>query len=251
MKRIYLIYFVLLSAPAWSQTAGWENISQPEMAEAYRSLCRWFTNTASYSVKLKYTSYSSAVAVKPIESAEGYYKRESGNYVTEIMGIKTLQNSAVRVILDTADKMITVMSPAVADPMAAVSGELESWLKNVSGLRKIKTATGIRYRIDFMENKLYEACEFAVSSNGRAEQLTYYYSEQVEKHAGDLPEQRNKEIRMKPRLEVRFTDYRIPADHTASVFSERSILTRDEGKLKPATAFRDYRILDYRKQEKK
>ncbi len=246
--RVIFCFLCACSTVAWSQSAAWENASRQELVAAYRISYNWFINTPSYSFKLNYISYGDAVSKEPIENSEGYYKRVANNCVSEIIGIKTLQNANLKVVVDTADRLVTVTDPGNLSPAMTGQEELMALLDNARGLKKMKQSKSTRYHIDFKEGGQYEAYEFIVNDKGQGEGLTYYYQEQITRADG---EGEDKEIKMKPRLEIRFSDYQVPAKYTESEFSERGILVHEKGKLNLTAAYRNFRLLDYRLQAKK
>jgi len=252
MKMKSLLYLICMcSSFAYAQSAAWQVASKEEIAAAYQKSCAWFITTPSYSFKLKYTSYKDHVSKEQIESSEGYYKRVSNNYVTEAVGLKTVQNDNLKTVIDTADRIITVMTPGNLKPNIAGAEELEALLANARSLKKAKLAKGIKYHIDFSKNDQYDAYEFTISDQNFIEGLTYYYSEQVEKVYSETSPAKSTEIKMKPRLEINFFNYQVPAKYNEAEFSDQSIIARDKGKVSLTGAYKDYRLMDYRLQTKK
>lgn len=236
---------------AGAQSGSIEPATKQELVAAYQKACSWFINTPGYYFKLKYASYKDYVSKEPIESSEGYYKRAAGKYITEAMGIKTMQNSAMKVEIDTADKIITVTDPGNLSPAMASAEEMEALLDNIKALKKIKHLKSISYRIDFNKNDQYEAYEFTVSDKGMIERVSYYYTEQTERKDNGITNKKITEIKMKPRLEISFSGYQVPAKYIESEFSEESIFIKDRTKLKLTSMYKDFRILDYRLQTRK
>lgn len=242
-------FILILSAcqvSGLAQSRSWEPASNKEVAGAYQKAGAWFINTPSYAFKLRYASFKDAATSTQVESSEGYYKRVSGSYVTEAMGIKTIQNLKIKLIVDTVDKMITVMDLGTLSPGIATMEEMESLLSNTKSLKKSKQSKGIWYRIDFKKNSQFDAYEFLVNENGRLERLTYYYSEQVEKKDGDWRPGATEEVKIRPRLEISLFSYEVPAKYNESEFSEQTVLTGQKEKISLTGMYSDFRLLDYR-----
>lgn len=251
LRTIALLYFVCLcSFSAWPQAGAWQTASSQEVAAAYSKAAAWFTATPSYFFKLKYTSFKNHHSNEQIESSEGYYKRVSNNYVTEAMGIKTLQNGHLKLIIDTIDRRITMMNPGKLNPGIDNTTELETLLAGAKTLKKATQAKNTRYRIDFNKNEQYEAYEFVINDKGVMTGLTYYYSEQIEKEDGDGRYKTPIDVKIKPRLEITFFDYQVPANYADAEFSGRDVLTNGKGKPNLTASYKDYRLLDYRSQTK-
>lgn len=234
-----------------AQSTAWEMASKQEIVAAYHAACNWFINTPSYYFKLRYASYKDHVSKDKLESSEGYYKRVGKNYVTEAVGIKTTQNNNLKIVVDTSDKIITVMNPGNLSPTIASSEELDNLLNSVKALKKARIGKSIRYRIEFNKNELYEAYEFVINTSGLMEGLTYYYCERVEKEDVENGNEKAAITAMKPRLEITFFGFQIPAKHVESEFIERAIYFKEKGRIELTGIYKDYRLMDYRVQTKK
>lgn len=251
MKKSLYIFFVFISAISTAQVGAWEVATKNEVISSYQKTWTWFTNTQNYAFKLKYTSYKDYVSKEIIESSEGYYKRLGNKYKTEAIGIKTVQNEKIRIIIDTLDKIITVLNPGKLNPALTVAKDLEVMLDNVKALKKRKIGKSTCYRIDFIKNELYEAYEFTINEKGLLESLVYYYSEQIEEDDGDGQYITPIKTKVKPRLEVLFTNYQAPIVIAESEFQEKSIVLNDKQKINLLDKYKAFQLKDYRYQEKK
>lgn len=251
--NIVLLFMCLCISMSYAQPAAWQTSSKQEIMQQYQDACNWLMNTPSYFFKLKYASYKDYVTKEIIESSEGYYKRVTSNYSMEALGIKTVQNSKMKVTIDTANKTVTLMSPASLSLTIADAEQLETMLTNTKALRKIKTSkTSVSYRLDFNKNSLYEAYEFSVNDKGILERLTFYYSEQdntANEYGQESPEKKGE--KMKPRLEILFFGYEVPANYSKSEFEDSWVVVSEKGKVHLTGAYKNYRLLDYRLQSDK
>jgi hypothetical protein len=234
-----------------AQTPVWESTSKQELIAAYQKACNWFINTPSYAFKIKYAAYDGHQSNKLNESSEGYYKRVAGSYISEAAGIKTLQNTNLKLVIDTADKIVTLMNPASLSPNMASTQELEELLNNVKALKKTKLAKTTKYRVEFNNNELYQAYEFTTNEKGLIIGLTYYYSEQAEHNDEENNFEKNRAVKIKPRLEITFSNFQIPANYAESEFDEGGIVTKEKQKISLKPAYSTFRLIDYRLQAKK
>lgn len=218
---------------------------------SYKNVCNWFINNTNYSFDIKYTSFKNHSSSEIIENSNGYYKRSGNKYVTQAVGIKTIQNEKLRMIVDTNDKVIAISNPSTLAPNIQSSEDLNKLLENVKSLKKKINGKTSVFRIDFKKNELYEAYEFAVNEKGLLEKLVYYYSEQTEKDYGDGEEQKPVVVKIKPRLEIVFFNYQIPANINESEFSDKSVVLAANSKITLLNKYKVYQLKDYRLQEKK
>lgn len=243
----YLILCFLFPVCAFSQEKGaWQPASTSEIVTAYQKMSDWFITTTSYSFHLKYTSYKNHISNEVIESSEGYYKRVGNNYKTEAIGIKTVQNAKVRIIIDTSDKIVTITNPGNLSPAGARTEEFAQLVEVAKALKKRTFGKGIAYRVDLKKNEMYDALEFIVSDKGIVEKLIYYYSERSEKDYLESDEDSKTDLKIKPRLEVEFTAYQSPTKFTENEFTEKSIVINDNRKVALLDRYRAYQVKDYR-----
>lgn len=228
----------------------WLASDKTEVIAAYRNACNWFMNTQSYAFEIKYTSYKTHTSNEIIESSIGYYKRSEKKYITDAVGIRTIQNEKIRMVIDTTDKVIAVSNPSSLTPGIQNADELNKLFDNVKTLRKKTILKSVTYRIDFKKNELYEAYEFTVGEKGYLEKLVYCYSEQIEKDYGDGENEKQKETKIKPRMEITFYNYLVPAKVNESEFTDRSIVLAANNKVSLINKYKTYTLKDYRLQGK-
>jgi hypothetical protein len=249
MPRLLFILFIY-SLSNHAQPVSWESASAGEIAQAYRKACHWFTHTSSYAFKLKYSSFNSPYTDVPLETSEGFYKKTANRYISEGIGIRTIQTQDLKIIIDTTEKTITLMDPGRLNPDIASVADLEVLLANTRALKKCKQGKGIRYRMDFNPNAQFEAYEFLLNERGILERLTYYYSEQAES-SEDWRSGENNAVRVKPRMEILFHSHEVPARIKESEFTTTFVVSFDKDKAHLNPFYNHFRLLDYRISKKK
>lgn len=242
---ILLLSSVLNLSKVQSQTS-WQVSTKEETVSAYKKVCDWFINSNSYSFQVKYTSFQSHTSSEVIETSDGFYKRSGKKYVSYAIGIRTLQNEKMRMVIDTADKVIAVTNPGSLNPSMQSSEDLIKLLENVKSLRKMSVNGTTTYRIDFRKNELYDAYEFTVNNKGFLDKLTYFYAEQTEKEYGDGEDEKPSEKKVKPRLEIIFSQYMSPANTKESEFTDQAILVNNSNKITLLNKYKSYQVNDYR-----
>lgn len=251
-KIFYIIIISVFANKATTQTNPVAQVAtKEEVVASYKKVWDWFVKTPNYSFDLKYTSYKSHTSNEIVESSNGYYKRFGSKYKTEAVGMKTIQNEKVKIIVDTTDKIIALTNPGTLSPNIQNTEDLVKLLENVKALMKKSFNKSTLYRIDFRKNELYEAYEFVVNEKGFLEKLIYYYSEQIEKDYGNGGDELPMEFKVKPRLEVVFFNYIIPAKITETEFTDKSIVLADNRKVTLLEKYKTFQIKDYRFKGKK
>lgn len=248
-RRNYILFFTFLVLALTSQTKNdWTKAEKAEIIAAYQKACDWFVRNNSYSFNLNYTSYKDHLSKEIIESSNGYYKRSSNKFVSHIMGIKTIQNSTARIVIDSSDKLIAITDPGSLNPTLANTEQLTEMLNNVKGLKKRVSNEGVTYKIDFLKNSLFDSYEFSVDKSGLLDKLVYFYSEQEDKDYGGETDDGHLPItsKIKPRLEVVFSKYQYPIKANSNDFEIKGLVLADNRKISLNDNFKSYSVKDYR-----
>lgn len=246
---LLLLFFTIQIKNLQAQHNDWQTATKQEIIASYQKTCAWFINTSNYNFKMKYTSYKDHVSNEVFETSNGYYKRSGNNFKSETVGIKMFQNSKARLIIDTADQAIVVLSPTGLKPVMTDEKELGELLEKTKSLKKKKVGKGICYRIEFNKNDLYEAFEFTVDEKNLFQALVYYYSEQTEENYDNPEVYKPTLTKVKPRLEILFTNYLYPVQATDSEFQDKLIVLQNN-KVDLLGKYKNYQVKDYRLQSK-
>lgn len=237
---------LILMSSSYGQTGEWTAAGKQEIIDAYHQACNWLINTPSYYFKIKYATYKDHSTKVHLESSDAFYKRVMPHFRTEALGVKTIQNTKWRFVVDSGQKTITVMNAANYTVNIAGSEELSEMLDQFKALRKRKVSKSVLcYRIEFEKNNLYDAYEFSVNSRGLLEHLIFYYSEQDRDADLDTGEP-GSSGKISPRLEISFYDYQVPAKYSSSEFDDTQIVVNDNGQIDLLGDYKNYRLLDYR-----
>jgi hypothetical protein len=107
MKNLFLIISVMLVSNSWGQQA----ISKDEFLKNLELASRQY-QTESYSLKFKQSVFLSSDSLKPFYEASGQYKRGKGKeYRTETKGNLTVQNNDIKIVMDSATKLVLLFEP--------------------------------------------------------------------------------------------------------------------------------------------
>ncbi len=245
MMRIVFLVIIILSDEIHAQS-GWQLAKDIEVAEAYGKSFDWLTSNHSYAFRLKYTSYKNHMTNEVNETSEGYCKRVDNMHRTMALGTLIIQNEFSKTVIDTVEKMIVITNPDNSVPVIANNVDILSLLKNTKALKKKKGVDNTTYRIEFNKNTLFEIYDFTVNDKGFLEKLVYYYSEQTQELFESTSSGQPVRIKTKPRLEISFSNYEVPAKIQDGDFREKNILLTDSKKITLLNKYKKYQVKDYR-----
>ena len=249
MKVSFFVTAMLILNVCISQNtapANWQMSNTNEVAMAYQKAYTWFTGTGNYAFKLKYSSYKNHTSNEAREVSEGYCKKLNNKHRTEALGTLMIQDGYYKTLIDTVDKLIVISNAEKDAPVMADTKEMLVLLKNTKALKKKTGTNNTSYRIEFNKNAAYEAYEFTINTKGYLEKLVYYYNEQTEEHYANEESTTPVKIKTKPRLEIAFNAYEVPAKLTETDFMEKNIVMTDAKKIVLLNKYKSYQVKDYR-----
>jgi hypothetical protein len=240
MKTIVLNILLLSALSFYAQTQG---SAREDFIKAYAKLWNKLTGMENYSFQLDYRSYKDHNEREPFETATGVYKKSGKNYMCNVLGIKTIQNSRMKITIDSAEKLIVLTAPQNISPAAMNLDQVRDLLDNAKSLTKKIVGKYTTYRIEFNKNELYQSMEYRFEAEGGLTQLSYYYAEQTDRdynENGDMID-----MRLMPRLDVCFSAYKQEKSGEGE-FAESNIVVQQNNKLIASGKYRGYEVKDYR-----
>lgn len=240
--KLSIFYFLVAASVLRSQS--YTLIGKNDFIAAYGKVCNWLMVTESYSCQLNYMSFTNHLDINAHDTEKGYYKKSGKNFSCEIMGIKTVQNNRVKLLVDSSDKIITITNPQIINAAGMDVGEVEKLLDNAKKISKRISGKSTIYRIDFKQNTMYEAYEIKIGAYDIIEQLTYYYSERIDRDYSEKIE--GVEIKVKPKLEIHFKNFVPGVKISDYEFSENTYVSTGEKLIHSSRLYKNYTVRDYR-----
>jgi hypothetical protein len=243
----YILFQMLICASFSAQTSIQLQAEKAEFIESYKKAWAIMSETENYSFKMRYLSFSDHKTMLVTETASGFYTKSGNNYRSYILGIKTVQNTTVKVSIDSIEKLIILSNPDKIALPVTNTDQLEELIENTKKVSKRSEKGSVVYKIDFKQNDLYESYELKLNSNGVLEQMTFFYSTIKDK---DYEESiQGKEVSVSPRLEIHFDDFKVLAKTKEGEFSEKLYVLLDNKNVKKTERYKTYTIKDYRIQK--
>lgn len=239
-KAAFLIVMSFLSIAA-GNGGDWSVLSQEEFGKVFKQQEVFYKEKTSYDLNIWHASYENFSSTIPYERMEGFFKRDGKNYHSFLMGIHTIQNSRIKIVVDSSDKKIMIANPDDAfQPIA--TKDLANNLKGYNSIKVRSIENGKIYRIEYKENiGSLSALEYVTAANGTITKMVMYYNE-----LSYDPGFRKKEEKYKPRMEVEFRDYKPGAKNNKEDFDEGKFIALQGAKYKGIGKYESYRIFDTR-----
>lgn len=239
-----LIFTCLLSlelvAAAFAPAGAWQKTNETEVSASYKKCVDWFEKNTNYELNMHYASFKDHVTTQVYDSENGFYKRSGNSYISNSLGIVTIQNDRYRASVDTVNHWIILTNPSPVSGRPVDTEQLSALFSKAKELKKMITDVSVRYRLEFNTNPFYDAFEFELNPNGTLKKMTFFYSKEVKKQ-----EDGDDVAKTKPRTEIEFSGYKLNSVK-GNLFSLDKYMKLDGRKVQLAAHYKAYELKDYR-----
>ncbi|MFN3342284.1 MAG: hypothetical protein ACK40M_06275 [Flavobacteriales bacterium] len=244
---IYIFSLSLLSSAMVVPVNSWTAITVEDMAKETKKIESVYKVNVGYSFTISHITYKNYTTLTPEDKMTGYYIKDAkNNYHSYILGVHTIQNSKVKITVDSVNKSIQINSPDRSFTKEVKLSEVEEMLKICSAVKKQDVTTGKKFRMEFSKTKKYSAYEVWVNSSSQLEKLVMYFNAEFPSNPND-----EKSAKTKPRAEVVFADYKTGIKPLyKDYFDEAKYITLKGDGYVASSAYKDYKIYDLRVKTK-
>jgi hypothetical protein len=195
----------------------------------------YYLEHPNYEAGVEHSLYSNYNAQTADETYTGYYRHNKLKEHSVLMGIETIQNEQLRVVIDTNSKLVMVYNTI---PMANNPGiEIISALKLCSSIRVNDKGAKSTIELDFQDNQ-YPLSKMVIDIvDHRLAVLEMWHNEAITDENGEI---------IKPKTKVSYTDYQENKKFSAKEFAIGHIVELKNSVITPKAEFSLYRIMDLR-----
>lgn len=215
-----------------------------QLKEDVRKVNETYAKTKTVSMKIHYRLFQNYATAIPFEDKTGTFIRQGQNYFSQLLGITTVQNGSVKLSVSDADKTI-IVSDADRKIAAPSNVMIDSLIKRCSKVEFTDLGEGRKlYRLRFEKTAFfeYDMIDLQFGSNYFIEKIVLFYREAVvlDETAGNMKKE-------KPKLEISYSEINTQPVVAADQFSETKYIRKSGKTFVPATAFANWKVLNYRK----
>lgn len=244
---IYIFGLSLLSSMVVVPVDNWTAITVEAMATEIKKIEAVYKDNVGYSFSISHVTYKNYTTTTAEDKMTGYFIKDAkNNYHSYILGVRTIQNSKVKITVDSINKSIQINTPDRSFTKEVKLSEVENMLKICSVVKKQDVSSGKKFRMEFAKTKKYSAYEVWVNSSSQLEKLVMYFNAEFPSDPND-----EKSAKTKPRAEVLFTNYKTGLKPVyKDYFDETKYVTAKGDTYVGATNYKDYKIYDLRVKTK-
>lgn len=242
------IIFALVGFKTITKIDAWEVSSKEELISVYQKSMEWFSKNTNYKVDVKYSSFSDHTIATPYDKSEGFYIRSNNNFHSMVLGVKTIQNERMRLVIDASSQIIIINNSAKNAQTPFDSRGFSELAEQLKAIKKQKNNIGeIIYRMEFKPNGLYKAYEFKINESGLLTGVRYYYAKEMKEDEED-----ENSLKGTPRVEIDYSSYQTNVSlNYEKEFSEKKYFKEEGKKITLNSEYKTFELKDYRFTEKK
>ncbi len=234
--------FFIFSALSFTDNNGlsWQTLSKQEFSSIFKKQEKLNKDIGSYSVNVKHASYENHTAAAPHEQSEGYFHKSGSSYRSSMLGMMIIQNSKIKLVIDTGGKHIMIADPDKAFEYMD-SDKLEQSLLVCDNIKSRISDNGRIYRIEYQAGSPFAAAEYTTAKSGMINKIVLFYNEfETQEKWSELSQ------KIKPRVEITYTDFKKNVKFEKDAFSESKYTTLRDGKYVAAGDYKNYKVFDTR-----
>jgi hypothetical protein len=234
---------VVLSLSSMQAQEPWKTITIDEYEKKCLQVEEFYKKHTKYSVNVLHSSYQGhASNAKLYERSEGYFRRDADQFHSYLLGIHTIQNETVRIIVDSVQKTIHVSN---VEKLSTEQAMPVSWMfskKSIEKCYEIPFGKSRVYKLSFPKGGSYTSFEIKISEKMNIEEIVFYYSSSYPSDPGNP-----KSPKVSPKLVISFSGFSQTTPITKNDFSTQRYITIDKNnKILPTSAYQSYRLMDAR-----
>lgn len=243
LKVLILSFVSMLCMTGMTVDAGWENITRAGFEQAMNNVGTFFNQHTTYSVEVVHTSYKGWNAKNAFDKMRGYFKRDGDKYSSKILGIHTIQNKDMRVVIDSMNRTLIVTDPVKFKTSDIMNLQYNEAARFVTAYKERNTSVGKLYRVEFNDTLLrYAAYEVELTKNNEVRDIVIYLRD-------EYPEDMNypNSPKVHPKVRIDFIDFDTKPAFSSDDFDVAEYVALVGKKLSITNPeYKDYRLIDNR-----
>ncbi|MFM9986067.1 MAG: hypothetical protein ACKVOK_12585 [Flavobacteriales bacterium] len=218
----------------------WQTINKQRFEELLAPTVAFFSSE-SFSFKLSYTSYLGHSSQKPFDTMTGFAFKDGKRHYYNMPGQLTLQNEDMRILLDSAEKVIIAMDRDDKFENTANDFLYETLFSadNTLEYASLPGGAGI-IRIKFLNHLEYEMQETRIGQDGLVDSITLFYKNEIEEEVDGKPTGK-----VKPKMVCQFSEM-ITGVSLPEKFNLEKVIVKEKKTIKAVGKYADYELVDYR-----
>jgi len=236
MKKILLYLMIPMSMHAQMEYANWPVMDVGEFSELLSKTNKKIAES-DFSARMNYQLFGDQTSNVPLDQDAGYFKKMKDQYMTYSMDILTLQTGKLKLIVDSANKLILVKD---ADKYLSLLPNEEEIRKCISANAVIRSKSSGNSTSIFIETNPQSAFAsylLVINKSGFIESLAIFYHHDPFGYDDDnsyfVTSANHEKKEMLPVLKINFQDYKFysPNESADEFEAHNYVLENNQGRL--------------------
>jgi hypothetical protein len=241
-KRCLHICFLLAGLPVMILlfaccAESWSPATREELKASLEGMDKKMNAMDHYQVNITHLSYEDHASDLVHEKASGYYRRDKKCYHSLVLGIQSIQNENLRLVVDTVARRIIIGNPDASLERQSSPELRDLAFDRCKSISKSDDKNIRSYRMVFPDDYSLSSCTISSDSQYRLQEILILYNRKVKNTE-------HKEV--KPKMKIIFSEWNESLRFQPGEFSEAPYLIKDGNKYRLTNTYKAYKLIDQR-----
>lgn len=225
-------------------TAKWIDISKDETRKMLQDMSNAYLATPSFSMQVNQASFIGHKSEVIHDEATGKFYKNNKSYVSQLLGLQTIQNEKLKIVIDSTNKMMAINNSDRSFKAIPSIEDLDQSLFFVSDVKKLISNGLVFYSLRFKENFTYTKIDFVLTTDFFIKEMVMYFSDDLPIN----PDDEENSAKSKLKYKVTYTGIRKNIQIKPEMFSETHYLTYNTSQKKYILneRYKKYKLQDLR-----
>ncbi|MBI3518042.1 MAG: hypothetical protein HY062_01625 [Bacteroidetes bacterium] len=225
-------------------TAKWVDINKEEARKMLQDMSNAYLATPNFSMQVNQASYIGHSSAVVHDEATGKFFKSNKSYVSQLLGLQTVQNEKLKIVIDSANKVIAINNSDRSFKAIPSIEDLDQSLFFVIDIKKMVSNGLAFYSFRFKENFTYTKIEFVLTSDFFMKEMVMYFSDDLPIN----PDDEEHSAKAKLKYKVSYSGIRKNIVIKPEMFSENQYLIYHPSQKKYSVneKYKRYKLQDLR-----
>lgn len=219
-----------------------KSISRYEFYDVISKINKAYEENTSFSVDVLHSSFKNHISTIPEDQINGYICRNAKFFKSKIMGVLTIINPQIKVVIDSVSKVMILSNPEIISGMILSKNDILDNLNVCKSIEVLSTENLSIYRMSFDDSFPYKYIDLEIDRNFLIYKIGMFYNSDVIDNT--VPDN---VISSKPRVEIHCSNYVNKKYFPETYFDISDYIVFSNNKPILTTKYSKFKIIDLRK----
>lgn len=186
MRRLSITALVFLGSVLLH--GQWSSATKEEVVTAMKAAADLYRAEPDMRLDYRILQFTGGSGAKPDHQTQAHMIRKGKQQRSEQLGVTTVQNEKMRIVVDTASRTMLI-GPPIPEPTPVATALDGALINSARSVGKQVTDHGTRYRVMLGPGTSYDVIETLFDGNGWLREITLHFHSSIVVQGGNPPVQ--------------------------------------------------------------